>query len=63
MNDVKEQVKVVIHPKEPIIAAMVVETYGPSTQVTCDDKHFQEGIVPLSWNILQKQDGAVIRLI
>jgi hypothetical protein len=63
MNDVTEQVKVFIHPKEPILAAMVVKTYGPSTQVTCDDKHFEEGIIPLSWNVLQKHDGAVIRLV
>jgi hypothetical protein len=55
-------VKIVINPKQPISAAIVVKVSRPYIKVTCDDKHLNEGIVPLSWNILEKGDGAVIQL-
>jgi hypothetical protein len=62
MKNVVDQIRIVTHPKARILAATVVESYRSFLKVNCDTRHSEEGMIFLSWDILEKGDGAVIGL-
>lgn len=50
-------------PKVPILEVRIRHISRPVTEIVVDTGKLAEGIVPLSWKILEHNDGAIIQMI
>jgi len=62
-ENILSEVKIVTKPSVPILEAKITKLSRMVTQLEINSKLFSEGIVPISWLILEKNDGALIQLI
>ncbi|MEK6286312.1 MAG: hypothetical protein AABO57_11265 [Acidobacteriota bacterium] len=63
----KEQIlsnaKIVTRPLVPVLEATVSKPSRNVIDFNIDESHLSEGYVPLSWRILEQDDGAVVQLV
>lgn len=62
-EDVLSAVEIVTEPPVEILTASVRRTSRPVIGFSLDDRSLAKGLVPLSWKILEQDDGAVVQLI
>jgi hypothetical protein len=58
-----DQIKIVLRPATPILKASVIKVTRPVVEFTCDESQMETGSVPLSWNILEQDDGALVQVV
>lgn len=62
-EDVLEDLQIVTEPPVRILEASVREETRTVIAFTHDDARYDEGIVPISWRILEKDDGALVEVL
>ncbi len=62
-EDILSQIKVVMVPSSPILEAQVTRLSREVTEFKIADSQLTNGIVPVSWRILEEGDNAVIQII
>ena len=62
-EDILKQVKIVASPSCQILETIIRKSTRDIIDFKIDDSHYTEGYIPLSWQILEKNDGVVIQII
>ena len=62
-QDMLEQVKIVTLPAVPILEATIRKQTRQINDISADLTSMHMGVLPLSWKVLEKGDGAIIQLI
>ena len=61
-DNILSEVRLLTEPRVPILEATIRKQSRSIIGFVLDNSHFAEGIVPISWKILEQNDGAVIQL-
>ncbi len=62
-GDVLAPLTIRTNPSVPILEATIRKSSRDVVHLSLDREHFKDGIVTLSWNILEQRDGGVLQLI
>jgi len=62
-NDILEPIMLCTDPKASILDASIKKVTRDVIQLSIDKRYYKDGYVPVSWQILEKNDGGVIQLI
>ena len=62
-GEILNQVSIVTRPKVPIIEATIRNKSRSAVEFSLDTSLLGDGIVPVSWKVLEHNDGAVVQLI
>jgi hypothetical protein len=62
-GDVLEPLTIRTSPPVAILEATIRKKSRNVVDITLDQKHLEEGVVGISWNILEQGDGGVIQLV
>jgi len=62
-EDILDEVRIVTSPRAPILEASVRKVSREIIGLRLDDSRRASGMIPLSWKILERDDGGVVQLI
>jgi hypothetical protein len=62
-EDILDEIRIVTSPQAPILEASVRRVTRDVLHFGLDDSRRAYGIIPLSWKILERNDGGVVQLI
>ncbi|MGB8952378.1 MAG: hypothetical protein WCC06_06910 [Candidatus Aminicenantales bacterium] len=62
-NDILEEVVLLTRPKTPILDAEIRKISRGIIDLNINKEGFQEGRIPVSWRVLEKNDGGSIQII
>ena len=62
-NDILEEIKILTEPETAILEAKVRKVSREVINLKIDNSQLDRGCIPVSWKILEQNDGGVIQLI
>lgn len=61
--DVLERIEIFAEPVVPVLEATVTKVSRNVTNFRILDEHFKDGVISLSWRILENGDGAILQIV
>jgi hypothetical protein len=62
-SDILEGIILSTDPKTPILDASIKKVTRDVINLSLDKQHYRDGYIPISWRILEKNDGGIIQVI
>jgi len=61
-DNILEPLQIISNNKKPILEAKILKFSRDVCEIKIIDKDFSSGVVTIGWNILEKDDGAIIQI-